>query len=401
MKILLINHFPLEGSGSGIYTRNLAEELVNFGHEVMVIYPEHYKTRYEKFESMPIVFKSDQYNKADDVDVPFDFPCFTSHPRSVNTFYDLTDDEIAVYIDAFKKATQEAVKTFKPDMIHAQHLWLTPYVASFFNIPYVITAHGTDLKGFLKDERYHPYALEGAEKAQKVITISKQVDQDVEALLKVPKTKRSLILNGYNPELFKMKALDPKDILGKYGIDYNGEKIVFFAGKLAHFKGVDVLLDATQLNEKALEGRIVTVIAGNGELYETLIHQKNNLGLQNTHFLGHIYQEALTDLYNIAHVSCVPSRTEPFGLVAIEALACGAPVVGTNQGGLPDFITSEVGALVPVEDSVALSDGILKMLKNNSHREMADVCHNYAELNFSRHISIKKVAEMYREILIK
>ena len=401
MKVLLINHFPLEGSGSGIYTRNLAEELVNFGNEVMVIYPEHYKIKYEKFESLPIVFKSDEYNKEDPIDVPFNFPCFTSHPRSSNTFYELTESEITLYIDAFKKATQDAIAHFKPDIIHAQHLWLTPYVASLYGIPYVITAHGTDLKGFVKDARYHQYALEGAGRAEKVITISKQVDREVETLLKVPSAKRSLILNGYNPELFKMKSLDPKEILAKYGIDYKGERIVFFAGKLAHFKGVDILLDATKLNEIALEGNVITVIAGNGELYEDLIHQKNGLALQKTHFLGHIYQEELVALYNIAHVSCVPSRTEPFGLVAIEALACGAPVVGTNQGGLPDFITDEVGELVPVEDSEALSRAILKMLKNNSQREMADVCHNYAKLNFSRHISIKKVAEMYQEILTK
>lgn len=399
MKILLINHFPLEGSGSGIYTRNLAEELVNFGNEVMVIYPEHYVTQYETFESMPIIFKSDTYNKEDEVMVPFDFPCFTSHPRSVNTFYNLSEAEIEIYIKAFKDATNKAIQSFKPDIIHAQHLWLTPYVASLFDVPYIITAHGTDLKGFVKDDRYHKYALEGAKKASKVITISKQVDQEVEELLKVPKEKRSLILNGYNPELFKMKSLEPKAVLSKYGIGYNGEKIVFFAGKLAHFKGVDVLLDAAKLYEKALEDDAVTIIAGNGELYDSLVHQKNNLSLSKTHFLGHIYQEELVDLYNIANVSCVPSRTEPFGLVAIEALACGAPVVGTNQGGLPDFITKEVGDLVPVEDASALSASICKIIAQNGQREMSEVCHKYAKLNFSRDISIKKVEEMYMKIV--
>ncbi len=399
MKILLINHFPLEGSGSGIYTRNLAEELVNFGNEVMVIYPEHHTTQYEYFKSMPIIFKSDQYNTDDSIDLPFDFPCFTSHPRSVNTFYNLSEKEIELYIEAFRSATQKAIDIFKPDIIHAQHLWLTPYVASLFDIPYVITAHGTDLKGFVKDDRYHKYALVGAEKALKVITISKQVDQEVEALLKVPKEKRSLILNGYNPELFKMKSLTAESVLGKYNIKYKGEKIVFFAGKLAHFKGVDVLLDAAKLYEEVLKNDVVTVIAGNGELYEALIHQKNQLNLLNTHFLGHIYQEELVDLYNVANVSCVPSRTEPFGLVAIEALACGAPVVGTNQGGLPDFITNEVGCLVPVEDAKALSQGICDIVAKNSSREMSEVCQNYAKLNFSRDISIKKVEEMYKQII--
>ncbi|GAH19946.1 unnamed protein product, partial [marine sediment metagenome] len=70
--------------------------------------------------------------------------------------------------------------------------------------------------------------------------------------------------------------------------------------------------------------------------------------------LGYISNEQLIDLYNIADVSTVPSRSEPFGLVAIEALACGTPVVGTNQGGLPDFINEDIGALVDVEDDIAL-----------------------------------------------
>lgn len=399
MKILLINHFPLEGSGSGIYTRNLAEELVNFGHEVCVIYPEHDDVEYAGFKSVPIIFKSDAYNRQATPELPFDFPCFTSHPRSINTFYNLTESEIELYIQAFESATKAAIEVFKPDIIHAQHLWLTPYVASKFDIPYVITAHGTDLKGFVKDERYHKYALEGAAKAMKVITISKQVDAEVESLLGVPKEKRELILNGYNPELFHRKALMPAQVLKRYGIEYSGEKIVFFAGKLAHFKGVDVLLDATRENEDQLGEEVLTVVAGNGELYDDLIHQKNRLNLQKTHFLGHIYQEELVDLYNIAHVSCVPSRTEPFGLVAIEALACGAPVVGTNQGGLPDFIVESVGKLVPVEDSKALSEAILQTLRDNSEHQMCDVCHEYAKSNFSREISIEKVAKLYEEII--
>lgn len=401
MKILLINHFPLEGSGSGVYTKNLAEQLVQFGNEVMVIYPEHYITEYDSFSSLPVIFLSEQYNRGDAVDLMYDIPCFTSHPRSHNTFYNLSDEQIVEYINAFTRVTEKAVCEFEPDIIHAQHLWLTPYVAGKFNVPYVITAHGTDLKGFVKDARYHEYALEGAERAKLVITISKQVDEEVEKLLKVPNERRELILNGYNPELFKLKNIDTKSVLERYDIDYEGENIVFFAGKLAHFKGVDVLLDALKLVENKLNGNVISLIAGNGELYEDLIHQKNKLELQKTHFLGHIYQEELVDFYNIAHVSCVPSRTEPFGLVAIEALACGAPVVGTNQGGLPDFITPEVGALVPVEDSNALADAILDTIQRNRERNMSEACNEYARKNFSREISIEKVEEIYKRLLKK
>ncbi len=71
------------------------------------------------------------------------------------------------YIDTFVRITKEEVESFKPDIIHAQHLWITPYAAAQTGVPYIVTAHGTDLKGFVKDERYHSYALEGAAKAAK------------------------------------------------------------------------------------------------------------------------------------------------------------------------------------------------------------------------------------------
>ena len=86
MKILIINHFPLEGSGSGIYTKNLARELTNIGHKVKVIFPENKKVSSKDFEIRPIMFKG---QNSKDFDVDFNFPCFTSHPRSNITFYQL------------------------------------------------------------------------------------------------------------------------------------------------------------------------------------------------------------------------------------------------------------------------------------------------------------------------
>ena len=94
----------------------------------------------------------------------------------------------------------------------------------------------------------------------------------------------------------------------------------------------------------------LTVIAGNGELFEELNQLKRDLELKNVVFVGNKPHEILREIYNIANVSVVPSRREPFGLVALEAMACGTPVVGTNQGGIPDFLKEEVGTLVEVEN---------------------------------------------------
>ncbi|MDM8533158.1 glycosyltransferase [Clostridiaceae bacterium HSG29] len=395
MKVLIMNHFPLEGSGSGIYTKNLARELSERGNQVTVIYPEHENKEYEGFKSRVIKFNN---GKGNNYDVDFNFPCFTTHPISNNTYYNLSEDQIKEYVDAFYIAAKEEIELLKPDVIHAQHLWITPYIASKFDIPYVVTAHGTDLKGFVKDERYHKYAIEGAQKASKIITISNQVDREVTELYKI-KNNKELIMNGYDENLFVRTELNIKDELKKFGIDKVTDHIVSFAGKLADFKGVDVLLRAAKIYENKLNKNVTTIIAGDGQLREPLLKLKEELGLLNVHFIGHVTQEQLVTLYNIADVSTVPSRTEPFGLVAIEALACGTPVVGTNQGGLPDFINSKVGTLVPVEDYQALADGIVNEIFNLDKKERSDYCYSYALNNFSWKKSLDKVEKVYEDVI--
>lgn len=394
MKVLIMNHFPLEGSGSGIYTQNLARELSERGNDVTVIYPEHEQRNYKGFKSTVIKFNN---GKGNDYDLDFNFPCFTTHPISNNTYYALDEKQIQEYINAFYEAAKEAIELNRPDVIHAQHLWITPYVASKFDIPYVITAHGTDLKGFIKDERYHKYALEGARKAKKIITISKQVDREVTELYGITENK-ALVMNGYDENLFKPKTLNYKETLEKFGINKVTDHIVSFAGKLADFKGVDVLLKAAAIYEKRLNNNVTTILAGDGQLREDLLKLRDELDLKNVHFLGHVNQQQLVDLYNLADVSTVPSRTEPFGLVAIEALACGTPVVGTNQGGLPDFINHKVGQLVPVEDHEALAQGIINEIFNDNKKDRRDYCHYYAITNFSWKKSLEKVEKIYKEV---
>lgn len=394
MRILIVNHFPLDGSGSGIYTKNLARELSTMGHQVKVIFPEHEGVKFDTFETRIIKFKN---NKNSGYDLDYNFPCFTSHPRSSNTYYDLSEKQMKDYIDTFVRVTQEEVDLFKPDIIHAQHLWITPYAAAKTGIPYIVTAHGTDLKGFVIDKRYHPYAIEGAQKAAKIITISKQVDAETLKLYKISADKTEIVMNGYDEDLFMPKDLSRSLVLNKFDLADEAKYIVSFAGKFAYFKGIDILLKAAHIYEAKLDNKVTTLIAGHGELYSDLMKLKKELGLKGVHFLGHVSQEQLVDIYNIADVSTVPSRTEPFGLVAIEAMACGTPVVGTNQGGLPDFVTKDVGVLVDVEDDFALAEAIINELTRSDKASRRQIAHTYALRNFSWKHSIKRVQEIYRE----
>ena len=116
-----------------------------------------------------------------------------------------------------------------------------------------------------------------------------------------------------------------------------------FVGKLAAFKGVDTLLRTARRYEWLADREFITLIVGDGEERESLSELHKQLGLRR-HLLPW-QPEAGRAAAALQCGGCfvMPSRREPFGLVALEAMACGLPVVGSNEGGLPEFINSQGG----------------------------------------------------------
>jgi len=172
-------------------------------------------------------------------------------------------------------------------------------------------------------------------------------------------------------------------------------KLVLFVGKLAHFKGVDVLIEAIRLYENEYPKDITTIIAGDGELATSLKKQAQDGNLHDLHFMGHLNSTQLRELYSTADVSLVPSRREPFGLVAIEALACGCPVIATNQGGLTDIITDEVGALVDVEDAPGLAAAIRKEIYHPDRAQRGKNAAKYALNNYAQGSLMETLIKIY------
>lgn len=393
------NHFPLQGSGSGIYTLNVAKDLLKLGHEVLVIVPDHavVPTESYPFPARTIVFSNGENEEFAEVD--FNFPCFTTHPRSVTTFYELTDEQMADYIELWRTHIKEAVEEFQPDIIHAHHVWVTPFVAAETGLPYVISIHGTDLMGYRNGPRYRRLAQEAAQKAFGLIAISQQVRDDTLSTFEIPAQKVHLIANGFDGDIFKVQPdLDKASVFEDFGLPFDDAPVVSFVGKFTDFKGIDVLLRAAAIYEKQLPG-VQTLLVGHGQLWDEMHDLREELGLSGVHFLGHQPQSTVARVYNIADVSIVPSRIEPFGLVAVEALACGTPVVATNAGGLPDFINEQVGALVPVDDHEALAQAIVDEIESGSKQTKGRYAAQYALDGYSWPSQVKKMAELYEKAL--
>ena len=394
MKILIINHSPLIGSGSGIYTMNIAKALKKAGEDVRVItaansldFPD-----MGNIPVHPIFFKYKDYIENQ---IDFGVPCFDQYPTSDVVFYDLTKEQLKIYLEAFKKVLEEEIKDFKPDIIHTQHLWVWSSIVPDYNIPTVVTSHGSDIMGYDIDNSFYPFCIKTIKDCKKIITISKMNNELVTSKFPEANGKVITLKNGYDPKVFHLKSYDKKEVLKKYKIEKEYDKIVLFAGRLTENKGIDILLKAASRYE---DGKTITIIAGGGGLLKTLKEQVKKLHLKDVVFVGDQSQRKLNRLYNIADVLAVPSRVEGFGLVAVEALACGTPVVGTNNGGMTDFINNEVGLLIDVEDDIALEKEIRKILTGKRKFDREELA-KYAKDNYSQDAVIQELIDLYKEVI--
>ena len=391
MKILLINHFPLTGSGSGVYTQNIANSLLKKGHELCIVIPENKEIENidENIKIFPVYFQTEL--------LPFNFPCFTTHPRSQKKFSELNKEEIKLYIESFNKVIKEAIDTFKPDIIHIGHIWILPYLVSKYNIPFVITAHGTDLIGYQEIPYFRKYCDIAVNKTNNIICVSKENEILLNTIFPNQKNKITFIPNGYNIDWFYPKNINKNKFLKQFNINNHYDKIVCFVGKFTKIKGIDILLKAAKIYEKE---NILTILAGDGELMEEMKQLSNSLQLKNIFFIKNQPHQILNELYNIADVSIVCSRSEAFGLVAIEALACGTPVIASNIGGLTDIVNEKVGFLFESENEIDLANKI-NLILNKKVIFDKTIISKYAKENFSQDQYIEQLINIYNKCLKK
>jgi glycosyltransferase involved in cell wall biosynthesis len=162
-----------------------------------------------------------------------------------------------------------------------------------------------------------------------------------------------IIPNTYREDIFRLLP------------EIERERELVFVGRLVSDKGADVLLEAlAQLQARGLKARLTIVGAGPEET--ALRQQVNKLGLeQQVEFSGAKRNEDLAKILNAHRIMVVPSRwREPFGIVALEGIACGCVVVGSEDGGLPEAI-GECGPTFPNGESQALADVLAELLSSD------------------------------------
>lgn len=255
-------------------------------------------------------------------------------------------------------------------IVHA-HDWMVGDAAwvmkAGFGLPIVATMHATEagrMHGIHSDlQRYiHQCEWRLTYEAWQVIVNSQHMQQELQHSFALPPDKIVIIPNGTDPEHFNFE-FNGQTLRRSLAQDH--EKIILFVGRMVREKGVQVLLDAAPAILRNFPGSKF-VLVGNGYYLDELKAQAAALGIaQQVYFMGYVDDERLRQLYKIADVVCIPSLYEPFGIVALEGMAAGVPVVSSDAGGLTDFVEHlQTGITTYKGDVGSLTWGITEALNN-------------------------------------
>lgn len=278
------------------------------------------------------------------------------------------------------------------DLVHAH--WVIPQgiVQSWFKKPYILTGHGGDImsmnKGFLKDLKKTAF-----EKAKQVVVVSKQLSAKVREI--APEIESKVISMGCDTTMF-LPAYRKENYFNQ-----NDRKVILFVGRLEEVKGVEYLIDAMQYIDAKL------VIAGSGSLEQDLKRRAEAYG-DRVEFLGAKTHAELRDIYPSADVFVMSSVTtqkgakEGFGLVMLEAMASGVPVVAFSSGGIPQLITHDVNGLLCEEKDVkTLAENINKVLGDEELRNRLIQNGNKTVKEYDYKEIAKKYSEIYLSAMEK
>ena len=292
-----------------------------------------------------------------------------------------------LWANIVKRDAEEYLKGEKqPDLIHA-HTYLGGYIASLLkkslDLPYIMTLHETS---FLTNQipGYHLEIVnQSLDLATKVVSVGSKLAMTIQNKFDIP----SIVI----PNFIDFQRFKPSS--------EKHEKYSFiFVGDLVLRKNVKALIKAfVKVKDELSNVELIIVGDGpeSGKLRNWVRGFGNNRGII---FKGRQTQEEVAKELSMSHCFILPSSSETFGIVLVEALSSGIPVISTSSGGPSDIISSEVGIILDSEEPKALSEAMIRIHKNRGHYEPSELA-EYARLKFSAEVVIRKYVNLYSDVL--
>ena len=323
----------------------------------------------------------------------------------------------ADYIAAINRLFEHSAP---PDIVHCHNLVCFPLASILcerFPCRLVSTVHGVvrplaDRLGCSAMPKAIKLETRLCLESQRVICVSHAVRHDVRAMYDVESSRLTTIYNGMDIAAFSNWAADTfRHESAKQQYAANGEQVVVFGGRIDIQKGLGFLLEAAVQVCRRMD-RVKYLIAGDKSspyAHAILAAVRRHLSEEKMQFIGKVSRLELASLYAFAQLAVVPSLYEPFGYAAVEAMACGCPVVASDVDGLKEVIENGVtGQLVPMHkatipwrmDSAELVEAQCLLLNNSRLREQqARAAQSYVRSSFGLEVMSKRVDDVYQEAM--
>jgi 1,4-alpha-glucan branching enzyme len=305
----------------------------------------------------------------------------------------------------FFNHARQVIPVHVPVVLHA-HDWLVGAAAlgmkRFWRLPLVATIHATEhgRNGGIYtplQKKIHAHEQRLVSGADRIICCSAYMAEEVCRLFGVPREKIAVIQNGVVPENILAQPYTGDSRLPFAG---EGEAIIYFVGRLVKEKGVDVLLKALPAVFSA-HPRTRAVISGKGPMLEALQEQARQSGIADrVLFTGFVHDAERNRLLATADVAVFPSLYEPFGIVALEAMVAGTPVVVSDVGGMGEVVRhGSDGLKCPPGNHEALAAAISALLEDRAMRQrLTQQAYRKAVGEYSWESLAEKTRDVYRDI---
>ncbi|MFW5713830.1 MAG: glycosyltransferase [Brevefilum sp.] len=333
--------------------------------------------------------------------------------------------KLLAYTDEFAQKIMEfsEKKNITYDLIHG-HYWLSGVAGEIlqkdWNVPFLQMFHTLGMMkqriGQTEEEREGDFRVRGEsrvmETADRIIAATEAECSQLENLYGLNHQKVTIIPPGVDTHHFY--PIPPDEAKEAIGIS-SQDRMALFVGRIEPLKGVDTLIRAMAILKRRCKSfacpDYLVIIGGDpeGETEKISDEMKrlqalcSELGLNDiVVFLGKRGQQTLPYYYSAAEVVVMPSFYESFGMVALEAMACGTPVIASQVGGLAFLVKDgETGFFIPAQDPEALAEKLrLLFVDHDLRAQFGQAAAEYAK-NFSWELITEKMLKVYREMVGK
>jgi D-inositol-3-phosphate glycosyltransferase len=335
----------------------------------------------------------------------------------------LAKRELAEYIPQFAEGIKKFArdKGFQYDLIHS-HYWMSGLAAEnlsdTWKVPFVHMFHTLgEMKNRVArndDEREGAYRTDGEKSiianADLLIAATQAERTQLQFLYKAKKTKIKIIPPGVDRSHFY--PIPPDEARAFIGLNPDA-RIVLFVGRIEPLKGIDTLIQAMSCMKfrQVMEHVHLAIIGGDPDVSKEQMSTEmarlqklcDELGLEHmVLFLGKRAQETLPYYYSAAEVLVMPSHYESFGMVALEAMACGTPVIASQVGGLAYLVQDGVtGYHVPDQDPEALCGKLLEVLGDQEKRKQMGLQAAEYTREFAWSVIADQMVKIYESLVEK